>query len=386
MKLKTLLLGTVLMSMSIPTFATETTPAPPTLDIEAPIATLELPVGESEPVADSQIVSTETKFTLNGAPVLEGIPTFTKNDHIYIPFMDLVDLFNIGWEKDDAGNINFTSEPLPDKFINNVSLAIDPVRVADVAMTGDANMPVVPLPDFLEGGPVADGPWSSDIPDGPTPVIYVPDPENPAPAENNIVFEEEGILMEHVCIVDVKDNNGQISVVIGNPQDPQNPMDQTIFHLTEQTTIKHIMNKRLYTSADLKSGQIVNIEHAQAMTMSIPAQSTAYAITLINDGEEANDASGISTVMEKVKVLDVATKNGKVTSITVGDSTSTEPHTIFSFTENTGIQHIRDRRIYKLEDLKAGQTISVSYSSPILESYPVQIIADHVTIIDALVQ
>ncbi|OON90661.1 MAG: hypothetical protein ATN32_03425 [Candidatus Epulonipiscium fishelsonii] len=232
------------MAMSIPTFAAEATPAP--ISLASPIATLELPVGDSLPI-DDQISPTETKFTLQGDSVLEGIPTFTSNNNLYVPFMDLVDLFNIGWESDSAGNINFTSNPLPEKFINNVSLAIDPMKAAAPM---SAHAPASMLPDFEEGGPVADLPWSSDIPTGPAPIIYVPDPERPTTDENEVIIEGEGILMENVYIVDVRDNKGQISVVVGNPQDPENPMDQTIFHLNDKTNIKHIMNSNQQKISD----------------------------------------------------------------------------------------------------------------------------------------
>ncbi|ONI44149.1 hypothetical protein AN640_05795 [Candidatus Epulonipiscium fishelsonii] len=369
------------MAMSIPTFAAEATPAP--ISLASPIATLELPVGDSLPI-DDQISPTETKFTLQGDSVLEGIPTFTSNNNLYVPFMDLVDLFNIGWESDSAGNINFTSNPLPEKFINNVSLAIDPMKAAAPM---SAHAPASMLPDFEEGGPVADLPWSSDIPTGPAPIIYVPDPERPTTDENEVIIEGEGILMENVYIVDVRDNKGQISVVVGNPQDPENPMDQTIFHLNDKTNIKHIMNRRLYTPADLKAGQTINVRHAEAMTMSIPAQVAAYEITLVSDATDAaTDTADAATVMENVRVLEVSTKDGKVTSIAVGDKDETEPHTIFSFKENTAIRHIRDRRIYKLEDLKSGQVINVSYSGPVMQSYPAQAIADQIILIDAIGQ
>ncbi|ONI41862.1 hypothetical protein AN639_02755 [Candidatus Epulonipiscium fishelsonii] len=297
MKLKTLVLGTILMCMSIPTFAAETAPAPMASNMQASIATLELPVGESKPVA---------------------------------------------------------------YLTTNTSVSV---------MAEDANRPTILLPDFLEGGPVADGPWSSDIPVGPTPVIYVPDPANPAPIEKNVAFEGEGILMEKVYIVDIKNNDGQISVVIGNPEDPQNPMEQTIFHLTDQTTVKHIKNRRLYTPAALEVGQLVNIEHAHTMSMSIPAQSTAYAITLMDEEELV-----LIPYMENACIVDIKDNDGQI-SVVIGnpeDPQNPMEQTIFHLTEQTTIKHVMNGDPYTSADLKVGQIIDIEYSPMMTRSIPAQ--------------
>ncbi|OON93300.1 MAG: hypothetical protein ATN33_05935 [Epulopiscium sp. Nele67-Bin001] len=106
---------------------------------------------------------------------------------------------------------------------------------------------------------------------------------------NNLVYnyDEDGniighsYVMENVEIIEVtKDDDGNVvSITVGDAADY---MTQTIFIVdSEQTNIKHFMNRMAYTADALEVGQIVNVSYGETMTLSLPPKTAAFEIVLV---------------------------------------------------------------------------------------------------------
>ena len=72
-------------------------------------------------------------------------------------------------------------------------------------------------------------------------------------------------------------NPSRSYILTGNPR---SPMDQVRFNVSPATTILD-QNGRRIRLRDLREGQLVRIEHSDAMTRSIPPQSQAFVIRVL---------------------------------------------------------------------------------------------------------
>ncbi|OON97367.1 MAG: hypothetical protein ATN36_03530 [Epulopiscium sp. Nele67-Bin005] len=94
------------------------------------------------------------------------------------------------------------------------------------------------------------------------------------------------VFVEGAYIVDIGYNeDGTVDYIMtGNKADPTDYMAQTIVHVSdEQTHVRHEFNRRRYTTQDFRIGQTINLMISPAMTMSLPPQTTAYDIVIIDE-------------------------------------------------------------------------------------------------------
>ncbi len=70
---------------------------------------------------------------------------------------------------------------------------------------------------------------------------------------------------EYFVLIDVDDNDMDTALIV-----------------TEETSIRHIRNKRMYYRDDLQPGMNVEVLHSPAMTFSIPPQTVAFEIVLVD--------------------------------------------------------------------------------------------------------
>lgn len=91
--------------------------------------------------------------------------------------------------------------------------------------------------------------------------------------QNDVVAPEQTVTTKGE-ILQVDTENLSILVKDENNQ-------EILFNLNENSTVKHEKNKRAYTIKDLEKGMTVSIDHSLAMTLSLPPQSSAFAITIL---------------------------------------------------------------------------------------------------------
>lgn len=147
---------------------------------------------------------------------------------------------------------------------------------------------------------------------------------------------------------------------------------EVIVFIDENTTI--LGNGEVMTADTIEKDMVLAIEYSPAMTMSIPAQTTAIEIHIQNLPVDEVDAE----VTDEV-VAEVPTFSGVITEIDgemvmVGDPQDANAVRLI-VTEDTVIEHVKDKRIYKLQDLEVGMEISGTLSDAMTMSIPPQSVA-----------
>ncbi len=145
-------------------------------------------------------------------------------------------------------------------------------------------------------------------------------------------------------------------------------MGEVMFMVGEETNIHHEMNRRLYTLADIEAGMVISVNHAEAMTASLPPQVAAYEV-IINNVEEVN-AENVTT-------------SGKIVAIgedffTVEKEDGSKIR--FNVSEETFYHHVMNRMLYKFESLEEGMNVDVIHADMLTFSLPPQGVAIEVVI------
>ncbi|MBQ6795451.1 MAG: hypothetical protein IJO83_04825 [Clostridia bacterium] len=145
-------------------------------------------------------------------------------------------------------------------------------------------------------------------------------------------------------------------------------MGEVMFMVSEETNIHHEMNRRFYTIADLEAGMVIKVNHAEAMTASLPPQVAAYEIIIMN--------------AEEVKAENVTT-SGKIVKIGEGSFTVEKEdgsRVQFNVSEETFYHHVMNRMLYRFESLEEGMTVDVIHADAMTFSLPPQAVAIEVIV------
>lgn len=102
------------------------------------------------------------------------------------------------------------------------------------------------------------------------------DPETILPLEN--------VFIESVDIVEIDQQNKKLTVV---PTGQEAVLENfIILNVSDQTVITHEKVRPIYDFSVLKEGMKVKVEHSPIMTMSLPGQTAAVALTILGDAPE----------------------------------------------------------------------------------------------------
>ena len=137
-------------------------------------------------------------------------------------------------------------------------------------------------------------------------------------------------------------------------------MGEVVFMVGNETNIHHEMNRRLYTLADIENGMKISVNHAEAMTASLPPQVAAYEVIIMN--------------VEEVTVENVTT-SGKV--VAIGEDFFTiekedGSRVRFNVSEETFFHHVMNRMLYRFESLEEGMAVDVIHADAMTFSLPPQ--------------
>lgn len=137
-------------------------------------------------------------------------------------------------------------------------------------------------------------------------------------------------------------------------------MGEVMFMVGEETNIHHEMNRRFYTIKDIEAGMVLKINHAEAMTASLPPQVAAYEIIIMN--------------LDEVKAENVTT-SGKIVVIGEGSFTVEKEdgsRVRFNVSEETFYHHVMNRMLYRFESLEEGMMVDVIHADAMTFSLPPQ--------------
>ena len=183
-----------------------------------------------------------------------------------------------------------------------------------------------------------------------------------------LISEEEGVALEEVMpsyltnygeIAEVNNEEGYVLV--------KTDLEEIRFNMDENTLL---IGNDGASRLELAVGKKVAVLHSMAMTMSIPAQSYAYAIVEMNETGMGNP---IYAVVEEVK----ESENGVVL---VTDAGSKE----ITVSKEAEILPFLTRNIVRIEDVKAGSRVLLFYDM-LTMSIPAYATTEKVVILPELV-
>ena len=183
-----------------------------------------------------------------------------------------------------------------------------------------------------------------------------------------LISEEEGVALEEVMpsyltnygeIVEVNNEEGYVLV--------KTDLEEIRFNMDENTLL---IGNDGASRFELATGKKVAVSHSMAMTMSIPAQSYAFAIVEMNETGMGNP---IYAVVEEVK----ESENGVVL---VTDAGSKE----ITVSKEAQVLPFLTRNIVRIEDVKAGSRVLLFYDM-LTMSIPAYATTEKVVILPELV-
>lgn len=112
----------------------------------------------------------------------------------------------------------------------------------------------------------------------------------------------EVVTIPNATIKEVLLDSNQIVILPEGAKDT--PTNYLVLNTSTETTIRSTASEHTYTLKDLKEGMTLSVEHSPMMTRSIPAQTAAYTITLL-DQTGANNEAPTSLLLKNMSVVSI---------------------------------------------------------------------------------
>jgi len=176
----------------------------------------------------------------------------------------------------------------------------------------------------------------------------------------SVVKSEDNTQITESKILNVYTNNKKSYILVGDANDITK---QILFILADNATIKNKFNQAI-SFDDLAIGQKIRVNHSMAMTFSLPPQSTAYSVEVLDE---------LKTEFIEDAVIEEIDLKGKTVTASYEVKVGTR------YYENTIILTVDDKTIIldkkgkaiALKDLKLGMVIDIKHEYlPVLSSPP----------------
>jgi len=240
--------------------------------------------GSQAVVTSAQVINAEVSATPYNVIVNDqAIATagFMNNDeHIMVPLREVSEAlgFNVTWHQDkQSAEVSLTDSPIwtmvtPDVDQYTYNKMFLPLGASPVKIAGKLYVPASFFGEILRGQVAYEG------------------------NQVNISFKNEDVKMltQQGVITSVNQDEKYKSVQINGAG-----VEGTILNIDENTIIRNSAGEQVDFS-ELSLGLSIEVKHSLAMTMSLPGQTYAYEITIL---EAANDVNmlGTSGAIEEVR-------------------------------------------------------------------------------------
>lgn len=179
---------------------------------------------------------------------------------------------------------------------------------------------------------------------------------------------EKSTVIDEAIIKKVDAKNNQVTILpVGKADKLTN---YKILNVGEETKLSYEKTKPVVKIGDLKEDMKVKVVQAPFETASIPAQTTAYEIIILEDVVEQEQVEDQDVVIKKATIKDI--DDQKVTILPEGKANKRENYIILNIGKETKIVHESLKKVITLNDLEEDMTIKVIHSPMILESLPPQ--------------
>ena len=189
-------------------------------------------------------------------------------------------------------------------------------------------------------------------------------------AEGEVILttpqDEEFIVINEALIkkVDVKQN--QVTILPAGKADQLE--NYKILNVGAETKLGYEKKKPVVKINDLKEGMKVKVVQASFETASIPAQTTAYEITILQD--EVVQPVAQNTTIKKAVIKDVEEDDRTITILPEGKDNRPENYIILDIGKGTQLAHETIKKVVTLDDLEEGMLVKVVHSSAVTKSLP----------------
>lgn len=182
---------------------------------------------------------------------------------------------------------------------------------------------------------------------------------------NDVIFAEDAIIEE----VFIDNRTGYVTISYGVMGEFCMVHMQLVTLIVSQDTIIRDQFGQTMSLRNLREGMIVDAEFSSAMTRSIPPQSRAFRITVINQNSSSN--------IKEDRVLSIDTIND---FLYTGNANDIYSQMRFVITDSTMIMDRRGNRI-RLRDIRPGQMVRVEHANFQTASIPPQTTAFSVQVL-----
>ncbi len=178
----------------------------------------------------------------------------------------------------------------------------------------------------------------------------------------------ESITIAKATIKEVSLDTKQVTIL------PEGKTDEAsnyiVLNIDEDTVIKHVRNKAIYKINDLSEGMTISVTHSLAMTRSLPPQTAAFTITIL---EEDSAVAPESITLEKMVVVEVNHKDNYFVVTPQGaDAKDINNQTIIRYDQKTKLSFDNSKKQPNINSLKVGSLVTLRVSPAMTLSIPPQ--------------
>lgn len=183
--------------------------------------------------------------------------------------------------------------------------------------------------------------------------------------------DTKNVIIPKATIKGIDLNSKQVTIL------PEGMADEARYYIVlnvdDTTTIKHLHNKAIYTLSDLSEGMSISVTHSIAMTRSLPPQTAALAITLL---EDTVVAAPESITLENMVVVEINHKENYFIVVPQGKDTKDITHqTIIRYDQKTKLNFNDSKKQPNVNSLKVGALVTLRISPAMTMSIPPQTFA-----------
>ena len=207
-------------------------------------------------------------------------------------------------------------------------------------------------------------------------VVYITTEDQASQTSKTIpTAKEDAITIEKASIKSVNPENKQVTILPDGLEDVYT--NYIILNIDDSSVLTNAGAPIKLT--DLTEGMTVSVTHSTAMTRSLPPQTTAYSINVL----ETENPVLENVTLEDVQIVEVK-KTDFGYDVVVGKNASPEDigsQTIIHVNEDTVIRHEKNKRLYTPEDLEKGMKVKVVHSPIMTLSLPGQTLGFEIVIL-----
>lgn len=195
-------------------------------------------------------------------------------------------------------------------------------------------------------------------------------------AEVVTVPQTEVVTIPQATIKEVLMDSNQIVILPEGAEDMST--NYLVLNISTETTIKDTASEHTYTLKDLKEGMTLSIEHSPMMTRSMPPQTAAYTITLL-DQTGANNEAPTSLLLKNMSVVSINADEDYFIIAPKGE-VQEDPNnqTIIRYSKDTLINAKANQNIS--DALQVGDLVTVKVGPATTLSIPPQMLALEITL------